>query len=225
MSGYVLVVRPEPGLSATIQAAQAMGLNVIGYPLFDIRSVEWDAPEPSEIDALLIGSANAIRHGGEALQTFKAKPVHAVGETTAEAARLAGFEVASVGTGGLQNVLDQIAAPARILRIAGAEHVPLTPPEGVELVTRIAYEAVPLELPEPLRPLHDLGLTVLLHSAAAARQFLQESRRLALQRSRIKLAVIGPRVAKAAGEGWRAIHVCEAPNDRALLEMVREVCI
>jgi len=225
MSGYVLVVRPEPGLSATMQAAKAMGINAIGYPLFDIRPVEWDAPEPSEIDALLIGSANAIRHGGDALRTFKAKPVHAVGETTAKAARQAVFEVASVGTGGLQNVLDQIAGPARILRIAGAEHVSLTPPEGVELVTRIAYEAVPLELPEPLRPLHDLGLTVLLHSAAAARQFLQESRRLALQRSRITLAVIGPRVAEAAGEGWRAIHVCDAPNDRVLLEMVREVCI
>ena len=225
MSGYVLVVRPEPGLSATMEAARKLGLNVIGYPLFEIRPVNWIAPDPADIDALLVGSANAFRHGGEALGRFRDKPVHAVGETTAEAAREAGFEVASVGTGGLQKVIDGIAAPTRLLRVAGAEHVTLDLPEGVGMHTVIAYEAVPLELPEPLRPLHDLGLTVLLHSAAAARQFLHESRRLALQRSRITLAVIGPRVAEAAGDGWAAIHVSRAPSDRAMLEMVQEVCI
>ena len=225
MTGYVLVVRPEPGLSATMEAAKKLGLNVIGYPLFDIRPEDWSPPDPAEIDALLIGSANAIRFGGKALEAFKAKPVYAVGETTAETARDAGFKVAAFGSGGLQNVLDSLDQPLRLLRIAGAEHVALTPPDGVEMHTVIAYEAVPLELPEPLRPLHDLGLTVLLHSAAAARQFLHESRRLALQRSRITLVVIGPRVAEAAGEGWQAIHVSKAPNDRAMLEMVQEVCI
>ena len=225
MSGYVLAVRPEPGLAATMAAGEALGLNMIGYPLFEVRPVAWDCPDPARIDALLIGSANAIRHGGAALDRLKHKPVHAVGEATADAARAAGFEVAQTGSGGLQNVLDTLEAPTRLLRIAGAEHVPLTPPQGVSMETVIAYASVPMDLPEPLRPLHDLGLVVLLHSAAAARQFASECRRLALERSRIALAVIGPRVAEAAGSGWRAIHVSPAPNDQALLEMVREMCI
>lgn len=225
MSGYVLAVRPEPGLKATMAAGEALGLNMIGYPLFEVRPVAWECPDPEPIDALLIGSANAVRHGGPALGRLKEKPVHAVGETTADVAREAGFTVATTGSGGLQNVLDRITPPARLLRISGVNHVPLDVPEGVEVATVIAYNAVPMELPEPLRPLHDLGLTVLLHSAAAAEQFDRESRRLALQRSRISLAVIGPRVASSAGKGWRAIHVSPSPNDRALLEMVREMCI
>ncbi|WP_299193546.1 uroporphyrinogen-III synthase [uncultured Erythrobacter sp.] len=225
MKATILVVRPEPGLAATMAAAKAMDLNALGYPLFDIEPREWSAPDADEVDALLIGSANAIRHGGAALEPLKSKPVHAVGQATADAAREAGFEVASVGIGGLQMVLDAIPAPARLLRIAGADHVPLTAPAGVTITTQIAYEAVALELPEPLRALQELNLIVLLHSAAAAEQFARESRRLALDRSRISLATIGPRVAEAAGTGWRAIHVCEAPSDRALLEMTRDLCI
>lgn len=225
MSGYVLTVRPQPGLAATMTAGEAMGLNMIGYPLFEVQPRAWDCPDPATIDALLIGSANAIRHGGEGLEKLKDKPVHAVGEATADAAREAGFVVASCGAGGLQKVLDTIAAPARLLRIAGADHVPLDPPAGVSITKVIAYESVPMELPEPLRPLHDMGLTVVLHSAAAARQFARESRRLGLERSRIALALIGPRLVEPAGTGWRAIHVSPAPNDQALLEMVREMCI
>ena len=36
MAGYVLAVRPQPGLAATIATAEKMGLNAIGYPLFEI---------------------------------------------------------------------------------------------------------------------------------------------------------------------------------------------
>ncbi len=122
-------------------------------------------------------------------------------------------------------MLDTVGAPARLLRIAGADHVPLNAPKGVTIQTVIAYKTVPQELPEPLRPLQDLGLTVLLHSAAAATQFVRESRQLALDRGRITLAVIGPRVAAQAGAGWRSIHVSPQPNDAALLEMVRDLCI
>lgn len=225
MSGFVLAVRPQPGLAATMAAGEALGLNMIGYPLFEVRPVAWDCPDPDTIDALLIGSANAIRHGGAALDRLKDKPVHAVGETTAQVAREAGFAVAKCGQGGLQKVLDTIPAETRLLRLAGADHVPLEVPQGVTIALRVAYETVPMELPEALRPLHDLDLTVLLHSASAASQFASESRRLGLKRSRITLALIGPRLIEPAGTGWRAIHVSPAPNDHALLELVREMCI
>lgn len=221
MGGMILVVRPEPGLTTTLDAAKDMGLNAVGYPLFEIRAVSWECPDPASIDALLIGSANAIRHGGDALQKLTDRPVYAVGKATAEAAQDAGFTIASVGTGGLQNVLDEVPAGAKLLRLAGAEHVPLEAPEGVSVDTRIAYEAVPLELPEPLRALQELGLTVLLHSAAAARQFDAEAQRMALHRGRISLITIGPRVASAAGKGWADIHVSRAPNDSAMLELAR----
>jgi uroporphyrinogen-III synthase len=225
MSKTVLVVRPRPGLSTTLAAAKARGLNAIGYPLFEIEPVQWHPPDPASFDALLIGSANAIRHGGPAPEKLKDKPVYAVGKVTAQVAQEAGFEIAATGQGGLQNVLDKVSAPARLLRLSGEEHVALTAPEGVTMEERTVYRAKPLELPEPMRALHDLGLIVMLHSAAAARRFDAEARRLALHRERIELAVIGPRVASSAGKGWRAIHVSPAPNDAAMLEMIAEQCI
>lgn len=225
MGGMILAVRPEPGLGSTISTAKEMGLNVVGYPLFEIQPCAWECPDPEGVDALLIGSANAFRHGGHALGKLTQKPVYAVGKATADAARDAGFTIGEVGSGGLQSVLNSIPIGTRLLRLAGAEHVPLEVPEGVEMVTRIVYEAVPMELPEPLRAIQELGLTVLLHSAAAARQFDAEARRMALHRGRITLIVIGPRVASAAGKGWADIHVCDTPNDAAMLELARSMCI
>ncbi len=146
MSAKVLILRPEPGLCASVEAARAVGLEPLAHPLSQIRSVAWTCPDPAAIDALLIGSANAIRHGGERLAALIDKPVHAVGKATADAAREAGFTIAACGTGGLQNVLDAIAPPSRLLRISGAEHVPLSVPSGILIDTVIAYESVDLPL-------------------------------------------------------------------------------
>ncbi len=221
----LLAIRPEPGLSSTVEAARALGLDILGVPLFEIRPIPRDCPDPGEVDALLIGSANAILHGGESLARLTDKPVYAVGRTTAAAAEKAGFAVAATGQGGLQNVLDAIPRPMRLLRVAGAEHVPLDPPEGVTIHTVIAYESVGLTLgAATIAALGDQPI-VLLHSAAAARHFASECDRLALNRDAIALAVLGPRIAEAAGEGWRTVHVSPEPSDTALLEMIRNLCL
>jgi uroporphyrinogen-III synthase len=221
----IIAIRPEPGLSATLTNARDLGLDIIAMPLFEVRSVAWECPDPDAIDALLIGSANAMAHGGDHLRKLTGKPVYAVGETTANAARDAGFAVASTGTGGLQNVLDAIPAPTRLLRIAGAEHVPLSPPEGVSIHTVIAYKSAALPLPDALiSGLHGPAM-VLLHSAAAASHFAKECQRLGIDPAPISLAALGPRIAASAGAGWGAIHIAPRPRDRDLLEMVLEVCL
>ncbi|TRD12148.1 uroporphyrinogen-III synthase [Erythrobacter insulae] len=221
---HILAIRPEPGLTSTIISARALGLAVTGTPLFEVRPLDWEAPDPAQIDALLIGSANAIRHGGVNLAHFLDKPVHAVGKSTEKTARQAGFQIGSVGSGGLQNVLDALHAPLRLLRIAGADHVPLDPPKGVNIHKVIAYKSVALPL-EPAVMDHDGNRSiVLLHSAAAAEHFANECNRLGFDKGRIELAVLGPRIASAAGKDWRAIHVSERPDDAALLAMVDRLC-
>lgn len=221
----LLAIRPEPGLSATVTLGHDLGFSIVGYPLFEVRARQWRCPDPGGVDALLIGSANAIRHGGDALGRLRGKPVHAVGEATARAAREAGFAVAGVGGGGLQKVLDSIAAPARLLRIAGAEHVPLYVPEGITIQMVIGYETVPLPLdPAILQEAGERPL-VLLHSASAASHFAGECDRVGIARARLALAALGPRIASAAGGGWRAIHVAPRPSDREMLESLQEACI
>lgn len=224
MSLRLLALRPEPGLAATLDKARATGLAITGHALTEIRPVAWACPDPAGIDGLLIGSANAILHGGEHLPGLTAKPVYAVGEATAAAARSAGFTVAMTGSGGLQGVLDAIPAPCHLLRIAGEEHVPLVPPPGVTFAEVIAYRSVMLPL-DPVAPLLASGeALVLLHSAATAAHFAAECDRLGIDRACVSLAALGPRIAAAAGQGWAAVHTAPRPDEAALMQLAFDLC-
>ena len=224
MSHLVLTIRPEPGCTTTVEAGRAAGLPIEGHALFEIRPLPWDAPSPDGIDALLIGSANALRYGGTALEAFRDKPVYAVGGATGAAAEAAGFVVGACGAGVLQALVDTLDTPLRLLRVTGAEHVPLTPPAGIAVTTRIAYESMALPLPGALAERLGEGALVLLHSAAAARHFAGECDRHGVPRKAVRLAALGPRIAAAAGEGWVEVHCATEPSDEALLALARQMC-
>ncbi|WP_095012739.1 uroporphyrinogen-III synthase [Tsuneonella mangrovi] len=225
MSRKVVVLRPEPGLSETLSAARTAGLEAIGSPLFEIEPVAWDLPDPAEFDALLVGSANVFRHGGQGLEQLRALPVHAVGKRTAQAAHDAGFEVSSVGSGGLQQVLDGLSAPLRLLRLAGAERVTLTPPAGITTSEKVVYRAAPLPLEDNAVEILSSGDAVaLLHSGAAARRLAAECERVGLARGSIALAALAPRIAECAGEGWKSVQVAPQTDDAALLAMLADIC-
>ena len=89
----LLVLRPEPGASATVKRARELGLEPVAAPLFEIEPLPWEAPEPGGFDALLLTSANAVRHGGSKLAKLRGLRVYAVGDATAEAARESGFDI------------------------------------------------------------------------------------------------------------------------------------
>lgn len=225
MTRPLVIIRPEPGLSATAAEAEKLGVPIVSAPLFAIEPRPWNPPTPDGIDALLIGSANALRHGGDALAPFREKPVYAVGPSTARAAREAGFRVAGTGEGRLQGLLDGLAGQSlRLLRITGQEHVAVTVPSGIEVITRIAYASVAQPMPDSLATALETEAVVLLHSAAAARHFASECDRLGVDRSHVALAALAPRIAEAAGEGWQAVETASAPADAALLALARDMC-
>jgi uroporphyrinogen-III synthase len=219
-----VTIRPEPGNGATVAAGKAAGLAIIGCPLSEIRPLDWRLPR-GNFDGLLLGSVNALRCGGPLVDNLVDKPVYAVGEATAEAARRRGFAIARTGDRGLQELLDGLAGESlRLLRLAGRERVPLTAPPGTAIETAIAYESMPLPLPPSLAQVLRDGALVLLHSAAAARHFAGECDRLAIHRRDMRLAALSPRVAEAAGGGWAALRSAAAPNEAALLALGREMC-
>lgn len=221
---FVLAIRPEPGCSATIAAGEREGLSIEGCPLFEIRPLPWDPLLRNSVDGLLLGSANAVRHGGVAVSQFRDKPVYAVGAATARAATQAGFSVAMVGEGELQALVERLDPPLRLLRLTGAEHVSLEPPAGIEVDVRVVYESVPRPLPQSLAKRLGEGALVLLHSAAAARHFAAECDRHELARDTVRLASLGPRIATAAGAGWHDVRSAPEPNEAALLALAREMC-
>jgi uroporphyrinogen-III synthase len=221
----LIIVRPEPGATTTLLAARSLGLEAQAHPIFVVRPIPWTPVPREEVDAVILGSANAIRHGGAALNDLRGLPAYCVGQTTATAARAAGFPVARIGTGGLQQVLNALEPEhRRLLRLAGVSRVPLVLPPGVTMETRGVYATVPMPVGKRLDHALEEPVVVMLHSGEAADHFATICTDALIDRSRIALAVIGPRVARMAGEGWARIEVAELPSDAALLALVREMC-
>ncbi|WP_137679722.1 uroporphyrinogen-III synthase [Aurantiacibacter suaedae] len=221
----LIVIRPEPGATSTAAAAHTRGLDIEVFPLSAARASEWSAPDPEDFDALLIGSANVFRLGGAWMEAFRKLPVHAVGQTTAEAARAAGFRVDFVGEGGLQSILDaQAGQEMRYLRLGGAERVAVQPAPGTVIEARTVYEIAHLPIPAALADMLRKGeALVLLHSAGAARHFADECDRLGIARAGIGLVCLGPRIAETAGEGWATIASAPQPGDAALLALAAKL--
>lgn len=221
----VFAIRPEPGLSSTIAAGAARGMPITGYPLSQIAPCGWTLPDVGGMDALLAGSANAFRHGGDKLQALKHLPVLAVGKATADVAESKGFIVAKTGTGGLQALLDTLDPGYRhLLRLAGEDHVPITMPDGVELTLRVVYRAQDCDISPEFEDHLSKGALVLLHSAGAAQHFAQECDRLGLDRGRIALAALGPRILQPVGEGWLDARAAANPTEAELLAMAQDMC-
>ncbi|MFN5245507.1 MAG: uroporphyrinogen-III synthase, partial [Novosphingobium sp.] len=192
----LVVIRPEPGCAATVSAARDAGLDPQGFPLFAVTPRSWSAPPPDAHDALLLGSANAIRHAGPGLAAVRHLPAYAVGDATADVARASGITVIGQGQGGLQSVLGQLdPTHRRLLRLAGEERIALTPPAGVTMAERVVYASRAQPMPPELVKLLGEPALVALHSAEAAHHFAAECVRNGLRRARLRLCALGPRIA------------------------------
>lgn len=216
MTRRLAVLRPEPGNSATAARAEALGLTVIRLPLFAVRPVAWTAPDPDIHDALILTSANTIRHGGEALRSMLALPVLAVGERTATMARSAGFDVMAAGAADVAALLTLAEARGirRALFVGGRDRIPVNSGVIAAAITVYASDALALA-PGEIEALD--GAVALLHSARAAHRLGE----LVADRSRIRLAALSDAILDAAGAGWAGGLAATAPDDGMLLGVAR----
>lgn len=222
MSALILILRPEPGAEDSAAKARALGLEPVVAPLFTLRALVWEAPAAGAIDALLLTSANAARLAGPGLAPFLGLPCYAVGETTAAAARTAGFEQVLTGPSDGAAGLAMLAADGKsnALHLCARDHVALNDPV-VTVTRRLVYAADADEaLPAKAAKAVHAGALVLLHSPRAAALFS----RLAPDRSGVRLAAISAATADAAGSGWGSVAVAPAPRDEALLELAARLC-
>lgn len=209
----LLLLRPEPGLSASVARAKGLGLSVIACPLFKVEPLAWQVPDPAGYDALLLTSANAVRQAGPGLGRLRALPVHAVGAATAAEAAAAGLHVSSVGTSSAAELLATLPAGLRLLHLGG-EQVS----EGVaRLDRRIVYRSAEIAQPE-LPPL--AGLVAVVHSPRSGQRLSE----LADTRADTRIAAISAPAAEACGTGWQTIAVASSPDDERLLALAAELC-
>ena len=212
----LLVLRPEPGASATAERARALGLDPAVVSLFEVEPVSWEVPAPSGFDGLLLTSANAVRQAGEKLETLRGLKTYAVGETTAEAARDAGFDIAGTGDAGVERLLGSTEADLRLLHLCGADR---TTVEGTRqaITPLVVYRSKAIDSPDLS---HAQGSVGLIHSPRAARRFSE----LINDRSSISIVAISEAAARAAGDGWKRVVIADQPSDEALLALAARLC-
>lgn len=211
----LLLVRPEPGLSASMERARALGLNATVLPLFEVVAVPWTPPGPGAFDAMLLTSANAVRHGGPGLATLADLPVHAVGEATAVAARGAGLAVASVGNAGVEALLATLSPNLRLFHPGGRHRTAATGRQPI--VAESVYESRaidPVVLPDLT------GRVVAIHSARAGQRLAA----LVTDRSAVMIAAISAAAADACGAGWQSVETAAEPTDESLLALAAKLC-
>jgi uroporphyrinogen-III synthase len=215
VSREALVLRPEPGNARTSDALRQAGWIAHCLPLFEVMALPWAVPDPTRYDALLLTSANAVRHGGSGLDQLRTLPVVAVGQATAAAARDARFRVTIVGSSGVTAAVAAAGSMKRLLHLGGRHHVSVP---GVDALAVYTSEAV--AVPAGALAGYDAP-TALLHSVRAAERLEHLAARDGVARSAWCIAALSPAIAKAAGEGWGRIQVAQKPSDAALLALLR----
>lgn len=216
MSRAIAVLRPEPGNRVTASAIEAAGRVAIRLPLFTAKPVAWSVPDAADFDALLLTSANAVRHGGPQLDGLLALPVHAVGHVTAEAARRIGFRIAHIGTSGAEALVAEAEAAGvrRALLLGGRERMLGSGGVVAQAITVYASETLDIE-PEA---------AVRLRGAIALVQSARAGARLAElvapdHRAITSIVAISARAAEAAGPGWRGVEIASDTRPDTLIEL------
>lgn len=216
----LVILRPEPGASATVHSAKAMGLDAVAMPLFQIEPVVWQAPDPAGFDGLLLTSANAVRQAGDKLETLRGLRVYAVGEATCNAARDAGFDIASTGDAGVERLLGSIENDLRLLHLCGEHRTAVQAKQAITAVP--VYRSAELPPPNGLGQIG--GQTVAVHSHRAGKRLAELVDHAAIDRAAIRIAAISEAAASAAGTGWEASEAAQTPDDGALLALAARLC-
>lgn len=211
----LLLLRPEPGLTASSRRAEAMGLETVSCPLFEVVPLPWTAPGADEFDGLLLTSANAVRHAGPGLETYRDLPVYAVGPATAAAATAEGLEVEQTGPGGVAALLSALPSTLRLLHLGGLHRTGNDHPGGVFSIA--VYESRQIDRPA----LPDVSnMVIAVHSPRAGKRIAE----LVEHRAATSIAAISHAAAVACGDGWSEVAVAAEPSDAQLLALANKLC-
>ena len=218
----LLVLRPRPAADRTAERARRLGLDPIVAPFFELRPLDWEAPDATRFEAVMVTSANGVAFAGPQLASFRHLPCYAVGASSAAAAAEAGFGSVRTGSSDGEALVEMMAHAGvrRAFHPRGRDHVGLFHPE-IEIVGRAVYAAEAVRvLPDAAADAMREGAVALVHSPRAGALL----GKLARDRSKTIVAAISPAAAAVVGSGWARVEVAERPSDEALLELAAKLC-
>jgi uroporphyrinogen-III synthase len=195
-------------------------------PLFELRAIDWDPPEPGRFQALMLTSVNGAVHAGPSLGQYVGLPCYCVGEATAAAARESGLGRLVLGEGDARALVERMAQDeiGCALHLSGREHLEINP-GAVRIERRVVYAADAAgDLSPEAQSALRAGALALVHSPRAARRFAALVDKAVLARSTIRIAAISGNAVAALGAGWHLAIAAETPTDQALLELATKLC-
>jgi uroporphyrinogen-III synthase len=220
MTLRVAITRAQPEADRTAARVRARGAEAFVAPLLTIMPCGYDT-NTEDAQAILFTSSNGVRAFPDA-HGARDRIILAVGETTAEAARMAGFNDVRAAGGDVTSLaaLAKTAldpAKGKVVHIAG-DHVAgdlggTLRAAGFNVERRLAYASVAaMALPEALTWPLDV---VLFHSARAAETFMALGAPNAAQ---LTAGCLSEAVAKAAAKTyWKLIITAPRPREDDLL--------
>jgi uroporphyrinogen-III synthase len=237
----VLVTRPHPDDETTAAGLRARGFEVLLAPMLRFEPVAFDDDEDMRYGAVIVTSANALRGIERQLKGNKLlkRPLFAVGDRTASAARGIGFETVISAKGDAASLRDLVLASVKakalkkaspLLYLAGADLARDLAGElgelGFTVVTQTTYRMVPLSgLPrETCDAFAANGVEAVLHySRRSARAFLESVRAAGVEISALAIPqyCISAAVALIVRDaGATQVMVASSPDENALFELL-----
>jgi uroporphyrinogen-III synthase len=237
----ILVTRPHPDNATTAAALRAKGFEVLLAPMLRFEPVAFQIDADARFEAVIVSSANALRAINEspARDDLRDRPLFAVGERTAQAARDSGFTHVTAAGGDAVSLRELIVAQARakrlkksgeLLYLAAADRARDLGTElgelgfNVSTVTVYRMNAVP-DLPSDVSAACAAGRieAVLHYSARSARAFLDAARAAGVEISALALpqCCFSNAVAAIVREAGAAqVAVARAPDEDAIFEVL-----
>ncbi len=233
----VLITRAAENAARTAAALESRGHSAVVLPIFNYRDLGAPVPQ-GPFGALAFTSAQAVRvlagrlAAGEAQRDLYRTPAFCVGEATAEAARIAGFDPA-IAAGGTGEELARVIAehggelaPPRLLypapRHKAFELSGALP--GLQVVEMPAYEAAE-EDPggAALREAISRADATFIYSPRSAYHLFELARRHACMDNltRLTLIAISEKTARSVPQAAQAhVLVAAEPDERAMLALL-----
>ncbi len=230
----ILITRPREDAAALAEKLKARGHEVLVEPMLEIRHAAGAAVDLSGVQAVLFTSANGVRAFIVA-EKRRDLPAFCVGDTTAAAARAAGFTHVESATGNIEalaNLVLRKLKPADGLLLHAAASVVagdlagLLKKDGFELRRTVLYSAEPATA---LSPTTAAALKarqidiVVFFSARTAETFVRLVRAAGLAGSLSKTVALGlsAQVNEAAiGLPWAMMEAARQPQEADVIRAI-----
>jgi uroporphyrinogen-III synthase len=233
----VLVTRPHPGNQNTASALRKRGFEVLSAPVLKFEAVPFHYDMDARCSAVIVTSANALLGIEPQLKGHRLLelPLFAVGDTTAEAARRAGFTHVISASGDAAALRDAVLASVEagqlnkagaLLYLAGGDLARDLAGElgehGLRVITCTTYRMVPLKgLALEVREAFAANRieAVLHYSQRSARAFLDAARSDGVEISALSIVqcCMSDAVASVVREaGATQVVVAASPDEEAL---------